>query len=91
MLIQIVFAMEILSKTDAAIKNFLFFFQCRSTFEFYFRFNTHKHCIMLVTVLESGQSQLPRSILEFQIEQLDLEIIYVIVATQCQHYGCLPT
>ena len=66
------FTMEILLK----LKTF-FLFQYRSTFDFYFLFNTHKHCIMLVTILESGQSQdWTRSILEFQIGQLNLEIGY---------------
>ena len=64
------FTMEMLVK----FKTFFSSFQGRS-FNFCFRFNTHKLCIMLVTVLESGQSRDRLwSILEFQSGQLNLEI-----------------
>ena len=45
------FTIEILLKFKTS------FFQCRSAYNFFFLFNKDKRCNMLVTVLESGQSQ----------------------------------
>ena len=70
------FTMEILLKFVTS------FFQGRSTFNSYFRFNTHKHCIMLVTVLESG---LETDCGPFWNFKLDIPSVKITAAGAYQH------